>query len=742
MQRRPCLVNRSIAPGGVPGPNSADGRPGPETGLIVKYDGQAWRDSLGRSWNGQVRFTLPDSDLFAIDALAATPRVVRSWAHVGTVLYNLRANPKTGTLYVSNTEASNHIRFEGARPAGSVHTTVQGRAHQSRITVIDGDGVLPRHLNKHIDYRQRVAPPAVREKSLALPTGMAISDDGRTLYLAAFGSAKVGVFDTRELETDRFVPDRASQIELLAGGPSGLVLDEARGRLYVLTRFNNAVAVVDIASRKQIASHAMPNPEPASVVAGRRFLYDARYTSSNGEQACASCHVFGDTDSLGWDLGNPLGGMLNHPGEFRLGPIGNPDFHPLKGPMTTQSLRGLADSGSMHWRGDRTGGNDAPNVRPDGGSYDERAAFEQFNAAFVALLGRENALSDAEMRQFTDFALRIVYPPNPIRKLDNTLTPRQKQGEFLYFNALAEPVLNCNGCHQLDRAKNHFGTDGRFATQLLPQHLKVPHLRNVYQKVGMFGVANLANIAINDGGHKGEQIRGFGMLHDGALDTVFRHLHRNTFVPLGADGRRALEQFVFAYDSNLYPAVGQQVVLAPEYDAEDEARLALLEAQAAAGRCDLVVHGLVDGRPRGYLYGGDGLYRGDRCGEPAQTSAALRPWGPADGAMTFTCVPPGSGVRIALDRDRDGVLDGDDNCVASANADQADSNHDGVGDLCQDAPVGPPVLGAGAHCDATPGAPVATDERAPSLMDRLLPVLQFGNDLSFGTLLGLLGLNG
>ena len=35
----------------------------------------------------------------------------------------------------------------------------------------------------------------------------------------------------------------------------------------------------------------------------------------------------------------------------------------MKGPMTTQSLRGMANHGPMHWRGDRTGGNDPR--RPD-----------------------------------------------------------------------------------------------------------------------------------------------------------------------------------------------------------------------------------------------------------------------------------------------------------------------------------------------------------------------------------------
>ena len=75
--------------------------------------------------------------------------------------------------------------------------------------------------------------------------------------------------------------------------------------------------------------------------------------------------------------------MLNNPNPFRkCGPAA--DFHPLKGPMTTQSLRGMAGAGPMHWRGDRTAGND-----PGGNPLDEDAAFKKFNPAFVGLLGRK-----------------------------------------------------------------------------------------------------------------------------------------------------------------------------------------------------------------------------------------------------------------------------------------------------------------------------------------------------------------
>ncbi len=68
------------------------------------------------------------------------------------------------------------------------------------------------------------------------------------------------------------------------------------------------------------------NPEPPSVVAGRPLLYDAAVTSSHGDSACASCHIFGDFDSLAWDLGDPDFVTLDNPGPFTVGPLGPPLF--------------------------------------------------------------------------------------------------------------------------------------------------------------------------------------------------------------------------------------------------------------------------------------------------------------------------------------------------------------------------------------------------------------------------------
>ncbi|MEI9986660.1 MAG: hypothetical protein WDN69_27900 [Aliidongia sp.] len=51
------------------------------------------------------------------------------------------------------------------------------------------------------------------------------------------------MFNTNALETNSFDPVTASTnyIPLSGGGPTGMVLDEARGRLYALTRFDDAV---------------------------------------------------------------------------------------------------------------------------------------------------------------------------------------------------------------------------------------------------------------------------------------------------------------------------------------------------------------------------------------------------------------------------------------------------------------------------------------------------------------------
>ncbi len=712
--RVPILIGPQY-PGGLPAPNAnVGGEVGPETGLIVKHNGTNWVDQLGRNWNNAVKFNLPDYDVFAINATATTPSQSQVWSGIGTTIFNLAVNPVSGKVYVSNTEARNEVRFEGP---GTISTTVQGHLAEARITVLSGTTVTPRHLNKHINYAVRPAPAGVKDKSLAQPNGMAVTANGQTLYVAAFGSGKVGVFDTAQLEGNTFTPDAANHITLSGGGPAGVLLNEARGHLYVYTRFDNAVKVVSTASKTELRSVALNNPEPASVLAGRPFLYDARLTSSNGETSCASCHIFGDMDQLAWDLGNPDDETINNPGPVKLeagaaltGTM--VDFHPLKGPMTTQSLRGMANSGSMHWRGDRTGGND-----PGGSAFDENTAFLKFLPAFQGLVGAATPISTAQMQQFADFILQVTYPPNPIRALDNSRTADQQAGlnfmtgsrrsDGLPFDLLGPAGFNCVGCHIFNPGQGFFGTDGQWSFEGETQTMKIPHLRNMYQKVGMFGNPQIGIILPGDNGHKGNQVRGFGFLHDGSIDTVFRFFRANVFsgLPPSAIGtgfqsdtqRRQVEAFVMAIDSNLAPIVGQQITRTATNGSTVDPRITLLVARARttfpslqfpnAMECDLTAKAKIGGRIKGWLLNaGPGTFTPDDGGAAISDTTLRNLSATAGQEVTYTCVPPGSGARVALDRDQDGRANGLDNCPAVGNATQTDGDGDGVGTACDNCP--------------------------------------------------------
>ena len=670
-------------PGGLPAPNDNHlGTSGPEVGLIVEFDPNAgiWTDELGRNWSNAVRFDLPDLDVFSIDAV--DPNQTGVWAGVGTVLFNMVVNPVSGHVYVTNTEARSRVRFEGPgiyaagkKPLGEPDT-VRGHLHEARITVLDpnaASGVDPRHLNKHIPYSTVPMPAEVKDDSLATPVGIDVSSDGSTLYVAAFGSSKIGVFSTTEIENDSFVPDSADHIAVTGGGPSGVVLDETHDRLYVLTRFDNSVSVIDLllgSPGTEVDHVALFNPEPSHVVSGRPFLYDALVTGSNGEASCSSCHVFGDFDSLAWDLGDPDGNVSSNPNPFFVIGSGVP-FHPMKGPMTTQTLRGMANHGPMHWRGDRSGGN----AMPPGDPLDEDLAFKAFNVAFGGLIGLDpngGLIPDADMQSFTDFILEITLPPNPIKALDNVHSSSAESGRSFYFGpVLSDGVANCNGCHTLNAGSGFFGTNGGSSFENETQEFKVPHMRNAYAKVGMFGIPDVPFLSVADNGHKGPQIRGFGFLHDGAIDTVFHFYRASVFIGFSSNTqRRDVEQFMFEFDTTLAPIVGQQITLDDPNDSVVGGRISLMIARAmtpfplvnhpGATECDLIVKGTVAGESRGWFMDNTtGLFNPDKLAEPALTDTALRDLaGPGQG-LTYTCAPPGSGTRMGIDRDEDGTLDRD-----------------------------------------------------------------------------------
>jgi hypothetical protein len=265
----------------------------------------------------------------------------------------------------------------------------------------------------------------------------------------------------------------------------------------------------------------------------------------------------------------------------------------------------------------------------------------------VGLVGRDTELSQPDLQAFTDFALALMPPPNPVRNLDDSLTPDQAIGENIYFTVPTDSGT-CDVCHRLDPAQNFFGTGGgsSFEGGVVSQEFKIPHLRNMYQKVGMFGSSFHDNTFTYSGG---PQIRGFGYLHDGAIDTLDNFFAQGVFnFPTPADVRR-MSEFNMVIDSNLKPVVGQQVTLTGSNGATVGPRIDLLIARGLAGDCDLLFwtstaeFGVVSARQ---LPGGQ--FRTSVAGNPTVTDAFVRTRvGQTGEPVTYTCAPPGSGVRMS-----------------------------------------------------------------------------------------------
>jgi len=662
--RTTALMGGPQSPLAKDGPTTAaDGTKAPATGLIVQknangdwVDGGDPRNGIApKVWNANVKLNLPDYDVFTIDANASVPTVVDKTASVGTTLYNMAVNPVNGKVYVSNTEARNVNRFEGP---GNKAESVNGHFVESRISVIDNGNVLPRHLNKHItSYGKGLGTAAEKAAAVAIPVEMAVSPDGNTLYLASLGTNKVARYSTSALENDSFTPSASQQLIVSGGLPSGVLLDAPRGRLFVTTRQDNGVSVVNTGSFAETSHVKMFSPEPAEVVNGRKFLYDATYSSSRGDSSCAGCHIFGDMDHLAWDLGNPDGNSAKNNNPYsRFVPFflrTTVNFHPMKGPMTTQTFRGMAGNGPMHWRGDRQG--------VSAGATLEERAFKDFRVAFPGLLGRDAEPTEEELTAFARYTLKILMPPNPNKPLNNVFTPDQQKGFDFYMKNNADNLTTCNGCHAFDASKGFYGTDGTMAFEglTISENFKIPQLRNMYTKVGMFS-RNLPRFA-----QTGDQIRGFGYSLDGVQGSIDSFLNADVFLPVGAASRALLETFVLAFPSNFDPVVGQQLTVTPSNGSQADVseRLSLLVTRAGVTsprpECELVAKAVIGGTARGWVYARESSsFVSDRRGDAAVALADLLSLGRSNNApLTFTCAPPGNGTRLGISRKGDGSLD-------------------------------------------------------------------------------------
>ncbi|MCC6793953.1 MAG: beta-propeller fold lactonase family protein [Candidatus Hydrogenedentes bacterium] len=702
----------------------------PKVGLIVKEDANgAWRDDNNSDWTRWItgdkanlsgRYTgwqLLDRDVAVINTGTLTVTYIE---HLMNLNMAIAVNPASGDITVVGTEATNEIRFE---------PVITGRFIRVRLAMVDvAKSATIYDLNaEHLaiaqggnPYEEERVPQIERNKSIGDPRGIVWNAAGTLGFITGMGSNNLVVINSAGERID------VGFAKNLREGPTGLALDEGRNRLYVLNRFHGSISVVDLTTFNEIANVPMFDPTPAAIKTGRKHLYDTHKNSGLGQIACGSCHIDGRMDRLAWDLGDPAGAIkplsgAGNPPIHNLG-AGIPgllaggtspafeNFHPMKGPMTTQTLQGIIGMEPHHWRGDRNG-------------------LEEFNPAFVGLQGDDvvagtggGGLTQGEMQEFENFVATMHFPPNPHRNFDNTLPtnlplPRQfANGRFTLANGA--PLPNGDAVHglQLYRSQDAPLDSGNFSCVIchtlptgagtdsflsfpggLPtfvpippgpmgeRHLalvsvdgatnraiKVPHLRNQFDKVGF---------ELTPGN---PSYSGFGVFHDGSIDSIARFVSEPVFEVQSDQDVADLTALVLSFSGGFAPggnpgpfpeapgppsadahaAVGKQITVASASKVDPLVDQML--AQANLLRVDVIVKADILSYQRGWKYLGANQFRPDSEDEDDISKTQLLALAAPGSELTFTVVPFGSGNRLGIDRDLDENLDFDEFLASDA----------------------------------------------------------------------------
>lgn len=633
---------------------------------------------------------LPDADVIQIDARSL--KVTHNASDVGTTLFDVELNPFTGELWIANTDANNRLRFE---------PRLNGVALENRITQVP-PGRDPR---QHLVLEKPIFP-----RDLAQPAHLTFAEvDGSALaFVASLQSSAVGVLDARRGAFQAVIDT--------AGIPSGLAVSAPLGLLFVYTRGDHRIHGYDIrrSYRERFALDLPYDPEPPSVRVGRTHLFEARPDLGHGagRMACASCHVFGHADALAWDLGDPEGGLAyyypdildglaSYPGQLVVSPA-TPMVHPLKGPMVTQSLRGLMDRDekddlTLHWRG-------------------ERRTIHTFQGAFKSLLGG-TGIDDRRMQEFATFVRSIDYAPNPFQRRDRKYVGAAQVGADVFGmnpSFTGKPYKDPNGpscidCHNADFFAGDDFTGGRPVASAgsFTQLFQTSQLRMVYEK-------------------DFRDLSGFGALHDGAvdgirgfMDFVIPNSSTPTFGLLTDAEKDGISAFGHAFDHGLSPLVGAQLTVTPSNLTQAATFLDFVEQEARPPRSnvDLILKGWrqFPGQPRlkrGAHYRLDPQTQQWRylfdTGDVVDRTFVLQVVAAGIAEFTFTCVPLGMGERLGVDRDEDGALDSIE-VLLNSRPTHPDSDGDGYPDGFE--------LSAGSD-PLTPDAHLA-DVIAPVILDDL-----------------------
>ena len=585
---------------------------------LVDYRSGSFPQTLGfanvfiEDLDDDLTFTrrLPDFDIFEVNA--ATDAVVGHWSGVGTLLFGFAIDPSNGNLVVANMEARNgELIGEGSFPGGRVArnrvTWATPNQNPASYTIVNTEDLGPSNFD------------------LVMPAAVAVDPVG-TAYVAGYASSSIGVFSP----TGAFLG--ASRAP---AGPRGLALSHSGKVLYSLNRADNSVSRYDLSGGIPLApqlTRGLHDPTFDAVKKGRKIFLSPK-SSGDGTAGCFSCHQDLRKDGAGWQISKFFDVGENFTEE-------NPpaEWRDPKGVMVTQDLRSLPEVPGYHWRG-------------------EQKDLEDFNGAFVDLLKAPAKMPPRDFALFKAYVFSAHYPPNPFQPLNRVYSTQALAG---FGGAPRTFSATCEGCHALPTGTDSSITEAFLGNPGTPFADKTAQLRGLWTKL-----SSLANVQTSS--NVPEELwplTGFGLVHEGQVDDMPEFMAR-FFSGFSATEAANTNRFITELDTGLAPFTHWSEYLDAATAGSHRINSYMIP-QANAGNGDLIARGRM-------VINGSWQTLGLLWDVPSQTFlpslSSLGAFGwPAiqaratagEAELLFMGVPGWSGERLALDRDRDGVRDGDE----------------------------------------------------------------------------------
>jgi len=152
------------------------------------------------------------------------------------------------------------------------------------------------------------------DRYYALPWGVAIAPDKSKIFLTTAGAESVTVIDVprllKAMRTRRkpFVNDLSASADYVLAripvghNPRGVALSPDGKRLYVANRLDDNIAVIDTTSARVASTIDLGGPKtPDALRRGERLFYTADFAFQGGF-SCSNCHIDATIDGLQWDL--------------------------------------------------------------------------------------------------------------------------------------------------------------------------------------------------------------------------------------------------------------------------------------------------------------------------------------------------------------------------------------------------------------------------------------------------------